>query len=130
MQEELKNKYQFYDSLLEINKVFQDNKDFVRYAKEELFSEKVYVYTTKGTPIELPKGSTVVDFAYKYDENRANMMTGAVVNDEHVMVDYELKNKDRVKLETDPFSYGSKLHWEKLAKTTYAKSKIRSFWNR
>lgn len=129
MQKELKEKCQFYHSLKEIDKVFRDNQDFVYHAKEELFSEKVYVYTTTGSTIELPKGSTIVDFAYKVDANRANMLTGAVVNDEHVMVDYELKNKDRVKLETDDLSYGTRSEWESLARTTYAKSKIKSFWN-
>ena len=59
MQKDLKEKYQFFNSLLEINKAFSDNQDFVRQVKEELFSDKIYVYTTKGETIELPKDSSV-----------------------------------------------------------------------
>lgn len=81
MQEKLKNKYQFFQSLVEINTLFFDNQEFVTKVKEELFSDKVYVYTTKGEIIELPKGSTPVDFAYQMGEEFGNTMVGAFVND-------------------------------------------------
>ena len=130
MQEELKNKYQFYQSLLEINKVFGDNQEFVYQAKNELFSDKVYVYTSKGEIIELPKGSTPIDFAYRIGENTGNTMVSAIVNDKYVSVDYELKNKDRVIIITDNLSYGPKDKWLDIAKTTYAKQMIKEFKKR
>lgn len=59
MQEDLKQKYQFFKSLVEINRVFGDNQEFVHQVKSELFSDKIYVYTTKGDmEVELPKGAT------------------------------------------------------------------------
>lgn len=127
MQEDLKNKYQFFRSLIEINSMFGDNQQFVEQIKTELFADKVYVYTTKGDIIELPKGSTVIDFAYKIHTDIGNTMTGAVVNDEYVQVDYQLKNKDRVRIITDTLSYGPRDEWIDIAKTTYAKRKIREF---
>ena len=130
MQEDLKNKYQFYNSLIEINKMFGDNQEFVLQAKRELFSDNIYVYTSKGDIIELPKGSTVVDFAYKAHPELCNIMTGAIVNESSVYVNYVLNNKDRVRLTTDYLSYGPREEWIDLAKTTYAKSKIREFRNR
>ena len=129
MQDELKSKYQFYQSLLEINKVFGDNQEFVHQAKNELFSDKVYVYTSKGEFIELPKGSTTIDFAYRIGVDIGNTMIGAIVNDKHVPVDYELKNKDRVIITTDDLSFGPREDWIDKAKTTYAKTKIREFRN-
>ena len=53
MQENLRNKYQFFKSLIKINHVFSDNQEFVRQVKSELFSDRIYVYTTKGDIIEL-----------------------------------------------------------------------------
>ena len=127
MQQDLKEKYQFFKSLTEINKMFGDNQEFINQVKNELFADKVYVYTTKGDIIELPKGSTPIDFAYKIHSDVGNTMVAAVVNDEYVPLEYKLKNKDRVKIITDELSYGPRDEWEKIAKTTRAKRKIREF---
>ena len=127
MQSKLREKYQFFTSLVEMNSIFADNKEFVHQVKSELLADKVYVYTTKGDIIELPKGSTPIDFAYKIHTEIGDTMVGAVVNDKHVSIDYELKNKDRVRIITDSLSYGSRENWETKAKTTHAKRKIREF---
>jgi len=127
MQEDLKNKYQFYNSLLEINRAFGDNQEFVTQVKKELFSEKVYVYTTKGDTIELPRGSTPIDFAYQISSDLGNTMVQAVVNDQIVPVDYELRNKDRVRIITDELSFGARSEWIDKVKTTKAKRMIMEF---
>lgn len=127
MQSELKNKFQFFKSLTEINSMFGDNQDFVRQVKSELFADRVYVYTTKGDIIELPKGSTPIDFAYKMHTDIGNTMVGVFVNDEFVPVDYVLQNKDRVRIVTDELSYGPREEWLNKAYTTLAKRKIREF---
>ena len=130
MQEDLKNKYQFFKSLLEINKVFGDNYEFVRQVKNELFADKIYVYTTKGEIIELPKGSTAIDFAYKIHSDIGDTMVSAVVNDKAVEADYVLHNKDRVRIITDILSYGPREEWIDKVRTTKAKRKIREFKRR
>ena len=128
MQNDLKNKFQFFKSLTEINAMFGDNQDFIRQVKDELFANKVYAYsTTKGDIIELPVGSSLIDFAYKLSDDIGNTMVGAIVNDEYVSVDYILKNKDRVKIITDVLSFGPREEWMQLAKTAYAKRKIKEF---
>ena len=127
MQEELKQKFQFFRSLTEINAMFGDNQEFVSQVKTELFSDRVYVYTTKGDIIELPKGSTIIDFAYKIHTDIGNTMVGAFVNDESVSVDYVLKNKDRIRIITDEMSYGPREEWLDKAQTTHAKKKIIEF---
>ena len=127
MQSDLKQKYQFFKSLIEINTVFGDNQEFVNRVKAELFSGKIYVYTTKGEIIELPIGSTPIDFAYKIHTDIGNTMVAAVVNDEPVPIDYILKNKDRVRIITDKFSFGPREEWIDKAKTTHAKRKIKEF---
>jgi len=130
MQEELKQKYQFFKSLTEINAMFGDNQEFVRQIKTELFADKVYVYTTKGDILELPKGSTIIDFAYKIHSDIGNTMVGALVNDEYVPIDYVLKNKDRVRIVTDDLSFGPRKEWLDKAHTTHAKRKIKEFYKK
>ncbi len=127
MQEELKSKFQFFKSLIEINSMFGDNQQFVNQVKCELFSDKVYVYTTKGDIIELPRGATPIDFAYKIHTDIGNKMVGAFVNDEYVPIDYILKNKDRVRIITDDLSYGPREDWIEKAQTAKAKKRILDF---
>ena len=127
MQDDLKQKYQFFKSLIEINSIFGDNQLLVNQVKNELFANKIYVYTTKGDIIELPIGSTIIDYAYKLDTDIGNTMVGAFVNDEYVTVDYVLHNKDRVRIITNELSYGPREEWLDIAKTSLAKSKIKEF---
>lgn len=127
MQEDLKQKFQFFKSLTEINSMFGDNQQFVNQVKTELFADRVYVYTTKGDIIELPKGATPIDFAYKIHTDIGNTMVGVFVNDEFVPIDYVLKNKDRVRIVTDDLSFGPSEDWIDKAQTSLAKRKIRDF---
>ena len=127
MQEDLKSKFQFFKSLTEINSMFGDNQQFVNQVKCELFSDKVYVYTTKGDIIELPKGATPIEFAYKIHTDIGNTMVGVFVNDEYVPIDYVLKNKDRVRIVTDDLSYGPREDWIEKAQTSHARRKIKEF---
>ena len=127
MQDDLKQKYQFFKSLIEINSIFGDNQQFVNQVKNELFANKIYVYTTKGDIIELPKGSTVIDYAYNLDTDIGNTMVGAFVNDEYVPVDYVLQNKDRVRIVTNELSYGPREGWLEKAQTSLAKKKLKEF---
>ncbi len=127
MQSDLKGKFQFFKSLTEINSMFGDNQEFIHQVKAELFADRVYVYTTRGDVIELPKGSTPIDFAYKIHTDVGNTMVGVFVNDEYVPVNYVLQNKDRVRIVTDDLSFGPREGWYEIAKTSHAKRKIRDF---
>lgn len=123
MQEEFK-KYQFYKSLVEIDEMFADNQEFVARIKDELLTAKVYVYTIDGKVVELPVGSTPVDFAYYINDHLWNTMIGATVNDQEVPFDYQLKTQDRVRIFTDEYLSASEILLDK-ARTTHAKMKIK-----
>ena len=127
MQQDLKDKYQFFKSLVEINTVFGDNQEFVSQVKSELFADKIYVYSSKGEIIELPKGATPIDFAYKIHTDIGNTMVAAIVNEEYVPINYTLKNKDRVKIVVDNLSFGPREEWLDMAVTTRARKKIKEF---
>ncbi len=126
MQEELKNKFQFYKSLVDIDNKFSNNAEFIREVEKELFTEKVYVYTPKGEIIELPKGATVVDFAYRIHSEIGNTMIGAIVNDEPVKNDYILQDNDRVRILTSENAYIDKQELLKNAHTSYSRRRIRN----
>lgn len=130
MQSDLKEKYQFFKSLTEINTMFGDNQQFVSQVKSELFADKIYVYSTKGDVIELPKGSTPIDFAYRIHTDIGNTIVGAFVNDKYVPIDYILQNKDRIRVVTDDLSFGPREDWIAKTKTTHAKRKIKEFNNK
>ncbi len=124
MLEVVENKSQFFKSLVEIDKQYEDNKSFVEQVKKELFSGNVYVYTTEGKVLQLPVGSTPVDFAYRLDPMNASRMAQAIVNDRKVADDYILQNKDRVRILTDKYGL-PKREWEDKVKTTRALSLIK-----
>ena len=125
MQETLKKKSQLFKSLSDVNIMFKDNQDFVTQVKSELFSDKIYIYTSNGEIKELPKGSNIIDLACYMDLE--NILIGAKVNDEIVPIDYCLKNKDRVVVLTDDLAYGYKEDYIERANTDYAKKKMKKF---
>ena len=127
MQENLKNKYQFFESLVEIDQTFADNQEFVEHIQQELLSQRVYVYTNKGEIMELPSGSTAIDLAYKIHTDIGNKMVGATVNDKLVECGHTLHNKDRVKIITDEQSSGPNIGWLDIVKTTKAKRQIKAY---
>lgn len=121
MQQDLKEKYQFFDSLTELDSLFSDNKDFVNQVKLELLGDKIIVFTRKGDKIELPKGSTPIDFAYKLSPLIGNSMINVFVNDVEVPFNYILQNHDRVRIITNSEVLLPQEGWVNFAKTSHAR---------
>ncbi len=130
MQNVTEQKLQFYKSIIELNEKELGAEDFVNKVKDEVLNNNIYVYTPKGDVFELPNGSTPIDFAYKIHSQVGDKMTGAIVNDVMVPLSYELKNTDIVKIITNKNSNGPSREWLNIAKTTQAKNKIKSFFNK
>lgn len=127
MQEELEKKSQFYSYLIDIDESAENNQDFVERLKKEIFATRIHVYAQNGDMIELPKGATLIDFAYKLDSNNANYLVKTAVNGDDVPIDYILQNQDRVQIIMNPDSLGPQEEWLNMAKTTHAKRKIMEF---
>ena len=126
MQEELK-RTPIYKTLVEINRAYPDNQEFINQVKMELFTTNVYVYTPKGDVIELPNGSTPIDFAYRIHTDVGNKMLAVMVNGSFVPVNYKLKNKDKVRIITSNEQKIPNEEWIDIAYTTYAKRKIKEY---
>lgn len=126
---EMESKLQFFRSIMELNNEETTDEEFVTSLKDE-FNSTIYVFTPRGDVIELPSGATPIDFAYKVHSGVGDKMVGAIVNDVMVPLDYELKNEDVVKINTNNNSKGPSLEWINMAKTAQAKGKIKAFFNR
>ncbi len=110
----------------------QDSTNFMEALRTEVFEDRVYVFTPQGDIVDLPKGATPIDFAYHIHTEVGNRCRGAKVNGKLVTLSYELKNGDKVKIETNKYG-GPKLDWLNsgtgFVKTQRARSKIR-YWFR
>ena len=123
-------KLQFFKAIIELNEDKMSSEDFVNSVKNEVLNDNIYVFSPKGDIFELPKGSTPIDFAYRIHTRIGETMVGAIVNNNIVPLDYELKDNDIVKINTNKNSPGPSKEWLKIARTTQAKNKIRSFFSK
>lgn len=92
--------------------------------KMQLYDDDVFVFTPKGDLHNLPKGATVLDFAFSIHTSIGAHCMGAVVNDKHVSFKYVLQNGDQISVLTSP-NQTPKNDWINYVVTTRARTKIR-----
>lgn len=126
-QKELLKENQFAKRLRELDKTIHDNQEFISSIRSELLTEHVYPYSESGKIIELPKGSTILDFAYAQDETTADKMIKGIVNEKEVGPDYQVGNNDYIKIITG--EEVNKDNWDQFAYTIKAQEKIKALQN-
>jgi GTP diphosphokinase / guanosine-3',5'-bis(diphosphate) 3'-diphosphatase len=115
---------QWLQSLLDIHSENREPGDFWEHVKIDLFPDAVYVFTPKSTIMAMPRGATVVDFAYAVHTDVGDRAMGAKVNGEQVPLRTELKNGDVIEVITAPFSKPNPA-WLGFVRTARARSRIR-----
>jgi guanosine-3',5'-bis(diphosphate) 3'-pyrophosphohydrolase len=117
--------------LMEWRQEVEDAQEFVDGMKTDVFQDRVYVFTPRGDIIDLPKGSTPIDFAYHVHTEIGNRCRGAKINGKLVTLDYILRTGDQLEILTSKQG-GPSRDWLNptlgLVKTQRARSKIRQWF--
>ena len=117
-------------NLLSWRQELGDAESFVDAVKADVLEEQVYVFTPKGMIIDLAKGSTPIDFAYRIHTEVGNRCVGAKVNGRQVALDYQLQNGDMVQVMTTKAERGPSRDWLEIVKTRNAQNHIRRWFRR
>ncbi|MBX3609167.1 MAG: bifunctional (p)ppGpp synthetase/guanosine-3',5'-bis(diphosphate) 3'-pyrophosphohydrolase [Hydrogenophaga sp.] len=115
---------QWLQSLLDIQQETHDASEFWDHIKIDLFPDAVYVFTPKSKILSLPRGATVVDFAYAIHSDVGHRTVGVRINGEQHPLRTELNNGDVVEVITDDKAEPNPA-WLSFVKTGRARSKIR-----
>lgn len=118
----------WFRDILEIQDDSSDASDFMDSIKQDIFKDKVYVFSPKGDVMELPSGSSTLDFAFHVHTEVGNKSMGAKVNGKIVPLNYKLKNGDIVEMLTSSNSFGPSRDWLNYVNTSKAKNKIKRFF--
>ena len=127
-QKEIEEKLHWLRDLVNISEEEGDNaKEYMHSLSHDIFEANVYCFTPKGKVIELPSGSTPLDFAYKIHTGVGEKAVGAIVNNSMVPLNTVLKTGDIVEIKTSKTSLGPNKDWLKIATTSFARSHIKKF---
>lgn len=129
-QERIKERLAWIKRIVEWQQDLSDPQEFMESLKFDLFEDEVFVFTPKGDIIDLPKGSTPIDFAYAIHTEVGHRCVGAKVNDKLVPLEYNLQNGDMVTIITSHTSPGPSKDWINIVKTARAKTKIRQYFSK
>ena len=110
--------------ILELMRQAKDSEEFMSVAKIDVFRNRIFVFTPKGDVIDLPEGSTPIDFAYAVHTDIGHHCVGVMINDRINKLDTALKSGDTVEIITDKNKKPSR-DWMKIAKTSRAREKIK-----
>ena len=113
--------------LLEWQKDVNDPDDFMETLKIDFFADEVFVFTPRGDVINLPEGSTPIDFAYRIHSDVGNTCVGAKVNGRIVPLTYKLTSGNIVDVITNPNS-GPSMDWMNIVKSPQARKKIGQYF--
>jgi GTP pyrophosphokinase len=115
------------DELVNIQKELKSKEAFLEQLddlKMDAFNDRIFVFTPKGDVIDLPDGSTPVDFAYAIHSEIGNKCVSARINDQQVNLDTPLKSGDLCEITIDKNRKGPNADWVRFAKTSHARHKI------
>ncbi|MGA0875882.1 MAG: RelA/SpoT family protein [Bacilli bacterium] len=126
-QKEIEEKLFWFRDLITLADKEGDAKEVMENLQKDIFEAQVYVFTPKGKLVELPNGSTPLDFAYRVHTGVGHSAVGAIVNGSLVPLNTILKTGDVIEIRTANNAQGPNEGWLKIAHTATAKNHIRKF---
>lgn len=125
------NRLAWIRQIIESQQESNDVEEIVRAIKNDLAPDDVFAFTPKGDMITLPRGATVIDFAYAIHTQVGHKMCGAKADKKMVPYDYQIKTGQIIEiLTTNVEGHGPSRSWLNICKTNEAKSKIRSWFKK
>ena len=128
--EDMDKKLEWVARLVETENETRDPDEFLNAIKTDIFHDETFVFTPKGDVIQLPQGSTVIDFAYAIHTAVGNKMIGAKINGMIVPIDRVPENGEIVEIITSSGTKGPSRDWLKIVKTSEARNKIRQWFKK
>ncbi len=107
-----------------------DAEDYVHSLKIDMFNDEVFVFTPRGNVINLPAGSTPIDFAYAIHSGVGNSMVGAKINNRIANFDTVLHNGDIIEVLTSKNAKGPSRDWLNICKSNQARTKIKQWFKK
>ena len=128
-QKEIENKLHWFREFVTLTSESENENasTYMDNLNRDIFESSVFVFTPKGKVIELPNGSTPVDFAYRIHTKVGDQCVGALVNGVMVPLNTVLKTGDMVEIKTSKSSPGHSERWLDFVVSTSAKSAIKKF---
>ena len=121
-----KSKFGWIDELKELNYNPEEPHKFIEHLKTDFFNNRIFIFTPKGDVIDLPEGSTPIDFAYNIHSDIGNHTFGAKINGKMSHLFTKLKNGEIVEIITKKDAHPSS-KWLESVKTAVAKKHIKSY---
>jgi len=116
--------------LLDWQKELKSPQDYMESLKLDLFEDEVFVFTPKGKVVNLPRKSTVIDFAYAIHTDIGQNCIGAKINSQMVPIETSLENGDIVEIIVSKTPKGPSRDWLNIVKTAKAINKIKQWFSR
>lgn len=126
----IESKLSWIRQLIEVQSNTDDEEEFLKAIKIDLFTDQVFVFTPKGDVISFPAGATPIDFAFTIHSAIGYKMQGARANGKIVPLDYQMENGDIMEVITSSSVHGPSRDWLKIVKTSVAKNKINQWFKK
>lgn len=120
-------KYEWVKQILDMQRNISNNKQFMENLKLDIFEDRIFVFTPKGDVIDLPLGSTVLDFAYQIHSDVGMLAVSAAINGHISSLNTQLKSSDIVMVNISEESEGPQVEWLDHVHTNLARTRIREF---
>ncbi len=125
----LSDELNFIHKVRDLNDARITSSEFLEDIKREILRDSIYVFTPKGDAVQLPKGSTAIDFAYHIHSEVGNHTSGAKADGNIIPLREPLTNTQVIEILTNP-NAKPHVNWLRYARTSRARSKIRNWLNK